>query len=77
MEVLEIHAPLNLQESYDNAGLIIGNPEMELSGAIVTVGPPGDCPVNDRDEKLEGQAHRGPGQADPRPPAPATLWDGL
>lgn len=34
---LEYVAPLAYQEDYDNAGLIIGNPEMELTGALITV----------------------------------------
>jgi dinuclear metal center YbgI/SA1388 family protein len=33
--VLESFAPPSLQESYDNAGLITGNPEMEVSGALL------------------------------------------
>lgn len=32
---LESIAPLPLQESYDNAGLIIGDPDTELSGALI------------------------------------------
>lgn len=34
---LEEIAPLRLQESYDNSGLIIGSPEMETKSALVTV----------------------------------------
>lgn len=34
---LEEFAPLALQESYDNAGLIIGNPDTELSSALLTL----------------------------------------
>lgn len=34
---LEEIAPLALQESYDNAGLIIGNKNMELSGVLITL----------------------------------------
>lgn len=34
---LESVAPLAYQEDYDNAGLIIGNPEMELSGVLITI----------------------------------------
>ena len=34
---LESVAPLAYQEDYDNAGLIIGNPEKELSGVLITV----------------------------------------
>ena len=29
-EVIERYAPLRLQESYDNAGLIVGRPEDEV-----------------------------------------------
>lgn len=32
---LETIAPLAYQESYDNSGLICGNPEMEITGALV------------------------------------------
>ena len=35
--VLEGYAPLSLQESYDNAGLIIGDPDSEVSGALITL----------------------------------------
>ncbi|MCS6928088.1 MAG: Nif3-like dinuclear metal center hexameric protein [Saprospiraceae bacterium] len=31
---LEAVAPLHLQESYDNAGLIVGSPEQEVSGVL-------------------------------------------
>ncbi len=34
---LEAIAPPSLQESYDNAGLIVGNPEQEVSAALVTL----------------------------------------
>ncbi len=34
-EAIERFAPLALQESYDNAGLIIGNPETEAAGAVI------------------------------------------
>ena len=34
---IESIAPLAYQEDYDNAGLIVGNSEMELSGALITV----------------------------------------
>ncbi len=36
---LERRAPTNLQESYDNSGLITGNPEWEITGVLVTL----DC----------------------------------
>lgn len=32
---LEAHAPLQYQESYDNSGLIIGDPESEVQGALI------------------------------------------
>lgn len=32
---LETRAPLSLQESYDNSGLLIGNPEMDVHGALI------------------------------------------
>jgi dinuclear metal center YbgI/SA1388 family protein len=34
---LEILAPLSLQESYDNAGLIVGNPQTDVTGILVTL----------------------------------------
>lgn len=34
-DYLESIAPLDLQESYDNAGLLVGSPEMEVSSALV------------------------------------------
>jgi dinuclear metal center YbgI/SA1388 family protein len=36
---LESIAPTSLQESYDNAGLLTGNPSQELSGVLITL----DC----------------------------------
>ena len=33
--LLEEFAPLKLQESYDNAGLICGNPEAEVSSILL------------------------------------------
>lgn len=36
---LESLAPLSSQESYDNSGLIVGDPQMEVTGAIVSL----DC----------------------------------
>jgi dinuclear metal center YbgI/SA1388 family protein len=35
--ILEELAPLSLQESYDNSGLQVGDPEMELSGILITL----------------------------------------
>ncbi|MBN2349683.1 MAG: Nif3-like dinuclear metal center hexameric protein [Bacteroidales bacterium] len=37
ISILEKHAPLNYQESYDNSGLTVGDPAMEISGAILTL----------------------------------------
>lgn len=34
---LEDLAPLSFQESYDNSGLQVGNPEMEVTGILVTL----------------------------------------
>jgi len=36
-QYIESTAPLALQESYDNAGLIAGNPEWEASAALLTI----------------------------------------
>ena len=36
-QVIEHFAPLPLQESYDNAGLIIGDPGVEATGALITL----------------------------------------
>ena len=35
IEFMESWAPLSLQDSYDNAGLQVGDPEMELKGGLV------------------------------------------
>lgn len=35
--VIEQFAPLDLQESYDNAGLIVGHPDDEVHGALLAV----------------------------------------
>ena len=34
-DYLETIAPLSLQESYDNAGLIVGNADKEVSGVMI------------------------------------------
>ncbi len=34
---LETIAPLNFQESYDNAGLLVGNPKAEITGILVSL----------------------------------------
>ena len=35
--VLEAFAPLSLQESYDNAGLILGNRDQEVTGILIAL----------------------------------------
>lgn len=35
IQALESLAPQTLQESYDNSGLLVGNQEMEISGALI------------------------------------------
>jgi len=37
IEVLELIAPTEYQESYDNSGLLIGNPHAEVKGALITL----------------------------------------
>ncbi len=51
IEFLESIAPLSLQEPYDNSGLLIGSPDMEVSGIIVCL----DC----TEEVLEEAIARG------------------
>lgn len=46
---LESLAPLSSQESYDNAGLIVGDPQMELTGALISL----DCIESIVDEAIE------------------------
>lgn len=36
LSILENFAPLSLQESYDNAGLICGNPEAEIHSVLLS-----------------------------------------
>ena len=36
-DVIERFAPLGLQESYDNSGLIVGRPEDEVRRALIAV----------------------------------------
>jgi len=36
-QVLEHYAPLEFQEDYDNAGLIIGNPDAEISNVLIAL----------------------------------------
>ncbi len=35
--LIETEAPLSFQEDYDNAGLLVGNPRMEVSGVLLTI----------------------------------------
>jgi len=49
---LETVAPPALQESYDNAGLIVGDPEAEVSSALVTI----DVTEDVVDEAIENNA---------------------
>lgn len=37
LTVLENYSPFSLQENYDNSGLLIGHPEMEITGAILSL----------------------------------------
>jgi putative NIF3 family GTP cyclohydrolase 1 type 2 len=39
VQYLEQAAPLSYQESYDNSGLIVGNPNQEITGVLLTL----DC----------------------------------
>ncbi|MBG6234895.1 dinuclear metal center YbgI/SA1388 family protein [Pedobacter sp. CAN_A7] len=45
---LESYAPLNYQEDYDNAGLIVGQAEMEVTGVLVAL----DCTEDIVDEAI-------------------------
>lgn len=45
---LEAFAPLNYQEDYDNSGLIVGDPNEEIQGALVAL----DCLENIVDEAI-------------------------
>ena len=36
-DAMEQWAPLSYQESYDNAGLIVGNPQLEITGVLITL----------------------------------------
>ena len=46
---LETLAPLEYQEDYDNSGLIVGNSEMEISGALISL----DCTEAVIDEAIQ------------------------
>lgn len=45
---LETVAPLALQESYDNSGLLVGDPEMEVREALIAL----DCTEAVLDEAI-------------------------
>tara|TARA_B110001469_G_scaffold25292_1_gene26016 strand:+ start:348 stop:1439 length:1092 start_codon:yes stop_codon:yes gene_type:complete len=53
IEVLESWAPLKLQESYDNSGLIVGAPHWETNGALVAL----DCLESVVDEAISKGIH--------------------
>ena len=36
-DAMEQWAPLSYQESYDNAGLIVGNPQLKITGVLITL----------------------------------------
>lgn len=50
---LESFAPLDLQESYDNSGLIVGDPDQEIHQAIVSL----DCTEEVVDEAINSGAN--------------------
>lgn len=50
---LEAFAPLNYQEDYDNSGLIVGDPEAEIHGALVAL----DCLEKVVDEAILHQCN--------------------
>ena len=49
IEILEALAPPALQESYDNSGIICGNPQMEVQSALLSL----DCTEAVLDEAIE------------------------
>ncbi|MEI7801553.1 MAG: Nif3-like dinuclear metal center hexameric protein [Bacteroidota bacterium] len=53
IKVLEAFAPLQLQESYDNAGLITGNSKMEIKAALLTL----DCTEEIIDEAISANCN--------------------
>ncbi len=48
IQVLEDYAPLHLQESYDNSGLIVGNRQSVITGALISL----DCTEAVLDEAM-------------------------
>ncbi len=48
-EKLEAWAPLSYQEPYDNSGLLVGNPNQEVKGVLVSI----DCTESVLDEAIE------------------------
>ncbi len=49
-KAIEEFAPLSLQESWDNPGLQIGDPEMEVTGVLLCL---------DVTEEIAGEARKG------------------
>lgn len=47
-DFLESIAPLHLQEKYDNSGLLIGSPDQDVKGAIISL----DCTEEVLDEAI-------------------------
>ncbi|MDW8394267.1 MAG: Nif3-like dinuclear metal center hexameric protein [Chitinophagales bacterium] len=37
IDAIEAAAPLALQESYDNSGLLLGNPDLDINGALIAL----------------------------------------
>lgn len=53
LNAIETEAPLGLQESYDNAGLTVGNPDTELTGVLLTL----DVEENTIQEAIQKQCN--------------------
>ncbi len=53
IHILEAIAPLSFQESYDNAGLIVGDSEQEISSVLITI----DTTEEVIDEAIKKQAN--------------------
>ena len=49
ISVIEDFAPLSIQESWDNSGLVIGSPEQEVHGVLLGF----DCTADLVDEAVE------------------------
>ncbi|WP_027625058.1 Nif3-like dinuclear metal center hexameric protein [Clostridium lundense] len=52
-EIMEEYAPLNLKESYDNVGLMIGDPECEVKSILVAL----DCTMKTIEEAEENNCN--------------------